>query len=198
MTDLAALVGSRICHDLVNPLGAIGNGLELLRMQDVAMTDSEEMALIGESMANATARLRLLRLAFGAAPEGAEVSGPDVAAMLDTLYGQGRLRVAVNLPPALPRWQARLAMLGLLCAETALPRGGTLWLTVGAIDAEMSAKGPRVALPPDLWRPLSDGPAPARNLTPAEVQFALFPTALAAAGRTLAIAQEQDGFSLRF
>ena len=69
--DLAALVGSRICHDLVNPLGAIGNGAELLVMEDSRLGPLAR--LIGDSVESATARLRLYRLAFG--PPGAERIG---------------------------------------------------------------------------------------------------------------------------
>jgi histidine phosphotransferase ChpT len=64
-TDLTALVGSRICHDLVSPLGAIGNGVELLGLTGIA--PSPEMALIVESVENANARLRFFRIAYGAA-----------------------------------------------------------------------------------------------------------------------------------
>ena len=63
--DLAALVGSRICHDLISPLGAIGNGVELLGMTGVP--DGPEMDLIAESVGNANARIRFFRIAFGAA-----------------------------------------------------------------------------------------------------------------------------------
>src|SRR5690606_36320108 len=77
--DLGALVASRICHDLVNPLGAIGNGVELLALttgfgpaagpQGASLQGtaggSPELALIAESTTHAAARARLFRLAFG-------------------------------------------------------------------------------------------------------------------------------------
>ena len=53
-TDLAALLGSRICHDLISPIGAIGNGLELLMMDPG--THGPEMSLISESVGHANAR----------------------------------------------------------------------------------------------------------------------------------------------
>ena len=62
-TDLAALLGSRICHDLISPIGAIGNGVELLMME--GGTPSPELVLIAESVAAANARIRFFRLAFG-------------------------------------------------------------------------------------------------------------------------------------
>ena len=63
--DLAALLGSRICHDLISPIGAIGNGLELLMMDGSAA--GPEMALISESVGNANARIRFFRVAYGLA-----------------------------------------------------------------------------------------------------------------------------------
>jgi histidine phosphotransferase ChpT len=63
--ELTSLIGSRICHDLISPLGAIGNGVELLAMSEVAK--GPEMSLIAESVENANARIRFFRVAFGAA-----------------------------------------------------------------------------------------------------------------------------------
>ena len=63
-TDLNALLGSRICHDLISPIGAIGNGVELLIMDGA--TKGPEIALIAESVANASARIRFFRIGFGA------------------------------------------------------------------------------------------------------------------------------------
>jgi histidine phosphotransferase ChpT len=63
--DLAALIGSRICHDLISPIGAIGNGVELLLME--ASGKGPELSLISESVAAANARIRFFRVAFGAA-----------------------------------------------------------------------------------------------------------------------------------
>ena len=63
--NLAALVGSRICHDLISPIGAINNGLELLGMS--GDMSGPELELISDSVANANARIRFFRIAFGAA-----------------------------------------------------------------------------------------------------------------------------------
>ena len=61
--DLAALIASRICHDLISPIGAIGNGVELLAMEPGGTLP--EMALISESVANANDRIRFFRICFG-------------------------------------------------------------------------------------------------------------------------------------
>jgi histidine phosphotransferase ChpT len=71
--DLTSLIGSRICHDLISPLGAIGNGVELLAMSGTA--PGPEMDLISQSVENANARIRFFRVAFGAA-RGGQPRGP--------------------------------------------------------------------------------------------------------------------------
>ena len=77
--DLTGLIGSRICHDLISPIGAIGNGLELLEMR---IGSSEELALVSESCRNANARIRFFRIAFGAAGAGQTIPGQDIASIL--------------------------------------------------------------------------------------------------------------------
>lgn len=63
--DIASLVGSRICHDLISPIGAISNGVELIGMTQG--TDGAEMSLINDSVQNANARIRFFRVAYGSA-----------------------------------------------------------------------------------------------------------------------------------
>ena len=70
--DLNALLGSRICHDLISPLSAIGNGIELLTLSGVDAPS--EIALISESVDNANTRIRFFRVAFGAAREDQQIS----------------------------------------------------------------------------------------------------------------------------
>ena len=86
MTDnsgnLAALIGSRICHDLISPIGAISNGLELLELAGAAQ--SPELDLIGESVSNAEARIRFFRIAYGYAND--QMIGPaEVTPILNSL-----------------------------------------------------------------------------------------------------------------
>ena len=65
--DFAALIGSRICHALISPVGAINNGIELIQMTTPSL--GPEMAMISERLTNASARIRFFRIAFGAAGE---------------------------------------------------------------------------------------------------------------------------------
>ncbi|MBF9033781.1 histidine phosphotransferase [Rhodobacterales bacterium HKCCE2091] len=183
--DLTALVGSRLCHDLINPLGAIGNGVELLAMS--GQSASPEMALIEEAVRDAQARIRFFRVAFGAAGAESRVSRRELLALLDGLYGNGgRLRVAWDPAGDLPRREAKLALLMLACAEHALPLGGEVEISEGEGGVTLGATAARVKADPDLWG-LFEGRPPLRRVAPAEVQFPLLVQEAASAGRDVVI-----------
>ncbi|TCO72549.1 histidine phosphotransferase family protein [Rhodovulum euryhalinum] len=195
MTDLTALVGSRICHDLISPIGAIGNGMELLEMlPDVAGRD--ELGLIADSVARANGRIRLFRLAFGAAGEGVEVAGAELADILNDYYGGSRIEIAAEPPAALPRSLAKVVLLAVLCAETSLLRGGRIAITGLGGEIALTAEGDRLNLDPRLWLPIAEGRAPEGEISAAEVQFALLPAAARAAGRHLALSRGDTRFDL--
>jgi histidine phosphotransferase ChpT len=178
--NLAALIGSRICHDLISPIGAVTNGLELMSM---AGGTGPELELVNESAANANARIRLFRLAFGQATTDQMTSGRELAAILRDVYSQSRLAVEWPSPPDLPRPDAQAIMLGLLCCEEALPQGGTIEVIETAKGWSMTAKGARVTPDAKLWANLQR-PYPDCALAPAHVQFALLPHLLAQRGKT--------------
>lgn len=184
LTDLNALVGSRICHDLISPLGAIGNGVELLSM--AGNVESPEMTLIAESVGNANAKIRFFRVAFGAASDGQSIGRSEITSILQDITASGRLNIAWSPPLELPRREVKLAFLLILCLETAMPYGGRIdanivdgiWRLVGCTEK------PRVT--PDLWEVLSN-PSSARPLSPAEVHFGLAPAEAEALGRKITI-----------
>lgn len=171
--DLGALIGSRLCHDLVSPLGAISNGVELLQMTGAA---TPELGLVADSVAHANARLRFFRLAFGTAPPTATVRPDEVTGILGDLTAQGRIVFGWRDPAVLPRPEARLLFLLLLCAETALPAGGEVAITRTTDRVEVVAQGPRIAVNGPLWQALGDT-EPAIEAGPAEVQFLMAPGA---------------------
>ncbi|WP_461469153.1 histidine phosphotransferase family protein [Pararhodobacter sp.] len=161
--DLAALIGSRLCHDLANPLGAIGNGVELLQM---TQPPAPELELLAEAVKGAQARLQLFRLAFGAARDDQTVSPQQIDAALTGL--EGRLSLRSDITGALPRPRARRLMLAVLCAETALAWGGTITVTETGVLAE----APRLRLDDGVWQALAAG-APPRDVVSAQVHFVL-------------------------
>jgi len=193
--DLSALLGSRICHDLISPLGAIGNGLELLGMS--GSVDGPEMALISQSVANANARIRYFRIAFGAAAEDQRLGCRDLGDVLDDTWANGRIAVSHDLEHDMARRDAKLALLLLLCMETALAGGGTLQVAARDGNWLLSAEGPKLKLEERLWSTLAMA-QPEGEFTAGEVQFALLPGAVAQAGRVLQADLGQDGIQVRF
>ncbi|MBY6200119.1 hypothetical protein KUV65_02000 [Maritalea mobilis] len=168
---LAELIGSRLCHDLSNPLGAIGNGVELIEMTGAA--DGPEMELIRDAVADAQARVRFFRLAFGAAGPDQVTSTREAAAALTGYHRAGRINSSWNVAPDLARRDVKLAFLMVLCAESALPMGAELEVSHTASGQwQVRAEAPRVAMDEALWSVLRFGPSAAgRALRPAEAQF---------------------------
>jgi len=190
--ELGALVAQRLCHDLVNPLGAIGNGLELLAM---SQPPSPEMALIRDSLDQALGRIKLYRLAFGAAQAGSRMAGTDLAGALQGVGGSRPIDLALDLPAEMSRPDARLLALLALCAETALAWGGRLAIGLTGNGLHVSAQATRLRQDPHLWAALSEGRAPTQA-TPSQVQFAAAPTAARAAGRRLGVAVQAERIDL--
>ncbi|TQS72875.1 histidine phosphotransferase [Rhodobacteraceae bacterium] len=171
--DLVALVGSRLCHDLISPLGAIGNGVELMEMSGGTM--SPELRLIAESVTAASARVKFFRIAFGQASPQQQVSASELRALCGDLSQSGRLSVEWQIDAAKPRSMVKLALLAVLCLETALPRGGHLTITEDQGVWRICATDVRTTCDHTLWDIL-DG-ASAGEIKPAQVQFLLLPSA---------------------
>ncbi|MEP5730905.1 MAG: histidine phosphotransferase family protein [Sulfitobacter sp.] len=193
-TSLAALIGSRICHDLISPIGAINNGLELLTMSGDAA--GPEIGLIGESVGNASARIRFFRIAFGAAGDQM-VGHSEVESILRDLYGNGRLTVNWVTETPVQREKVRLAFLAILCAETAMPYGGRV--EVGPIGKNWRLRGTadRINIDPSLWEVLSGG-ASVAGLQPSQVQFALLPIIAQDAGRRVTCQSDEKSITVEF
>src|ERR1700710_903630 len=101
--DLAALLCSRVCHDLISPTGAIVNGLEVLEEKDAdEETKTFALDLIKKSARTASARLQFCRLAFGAAGSaGAQIDTGDAEAMARGFIEDGKIKVGWNVPRVL-------------------------------------------------------------------------------------------------
>lgn len=168
--DLAALIGSRLCHDLVSPLGAIGNGMELLQM--TLTVASPELDLVNEAVRAAQGRIRLFRFAFGRALADQQVQPEALNEALQAVAANGRITVHTAWPAPLTapltRPRARRLALAALCAESALAYGGEMTLTASGIEAS----APRLKLDETLWHPLLRAQPP-HEPTAATVHFAL-------------------------
>ena len=128
--DLAALLCSRVCHDLISPAGAIVNGLEVLEESKDEETKTFALSLIKKSARTATARLQFCRIAFGAAGSmTAQVDTGDAEQVARGFIEDDKFKLTWNLPRALlPKNRVKLLLNMLVVATQAIPRGGTLTL----------------------------------------------------------------------
>lgn len=126
--DLAALLCSRVCHDLISPVGAIVNGLEVLEEDKDEETRTFALDLIKKSAGAASAKLQFCRLAFGAAGSaGAQIELGDAEKAARGFIEDGKTTLVWNLPRELaPKNRAKLLLNMLVVAAGAIPRGGTL------------------------------------------------------------------------
>ena len=151
--ELAALLCSRVCHDIISPVGAINNGLELL---DEGGADADAMNLIRVSARNASSRLQFARLAFGAAGSaGMLIDTGDAESVAIAFLKNEKPELVWNGQRALlPKNKVKLLLNLILIANAAIPRGGRLTVTLADLDAEprfaLAASGPMVRVPPKI------------------------------------------------
>ncbi len=169
--DLASLLCSRLCHDLLSPVGALSNGLELLADEKDPEMRKRCMELLEQSAKASADKLKFFRLAFGAAGGfGETVPVSEARALIDALVGNNG-RVSVNwmfgidsLAKPAVKTLLNLALIGL----DALVRGGTLDIGAEVRDnvAEIvvRAAGQRVAFDPAIGQAL-EGTLPSSELS---------------------------------
>ncbi|MEP2717169.1 histidine phosphotransferase family protein [Pseudophaeobacter sp.] len=192
--NLAALIGSRICHDLISPVGAINNGLELLAMSG-AMA-GPELELISDSVLNANARIRFFRVAFGAAGDQ-QMGRAEVVSVLDDIGKAGRMKFQWDHAEGCSRSEVRMAFLAALCMETALPYGGLITMSCEGGKWTVTGEGRKVAVDAPLWCHL-DGSDTDMAVTPAQVQFAMLPVAAEEASREVDYGHSAEKITIQF
>lgn len=126
--DLAALLCSRVCHDLISPVGAIVNGIEVMEEDKNEETKTFALDLIKKSAYQASAKLQFCRLAFGASGSaGAQIDLGDAEKAARGLFDDNKTSLAWNLPRELViKNKVKLLLNMLLIAAGTIPRGGTL------------------------------------------------------------------------
>lgn len=192
------LLCGRLCHELISPIGAINNGVELLGEEDPDFV-KDATALIGQSARKASQRLQFYRFAYGASVTGGQAAGgasPNGRDVASGLLDGGKTACdwsaqAASLPL---EWQ-KLACNMLLLAVEALPRGGTVTVGIppsGRSGVELSGEGAAINLVPEVRAALRDDVA-VDTLTPRTVH-AYFTSRLAASlGSRLTVDTEQSG-----
>ena len=163
--ELAALLCSRVCHDLISPVGAIVNGLEVLDDNPKPEDRDFALGLIRKSAKTASARLQFCRLAFGAAgSSGAQIDLGDALNMAKGHIEDGKTSIAWNLPRLLlPKNRVKLLLNMLVIAQQTIPRGGRLTVDPIGEGESMSfrvvATGLNARLPQNIADLLQAAPA---------------------------------------
>ncbi len=162
--DLAALLCSRVCHDVISPVGAIVNGLEVLEDdQDESMREFA-LELIGKSARQASARLKFARIAFGAAGSaGSSIDLADAENVAKGMFSDEKTKLEWRAPQALfPKNKVKLLLNLVMISTSSIPRGGLIDVTVtGDGDAPtfvLKAKGSHARIPPHVVELLAGEP----------------------------------------
>jgi histidine phosphotransferase ChpT len=162
--DLASLLCSRLCHDLMSPVGALNNGIELLADEQDPDMRERCLELLADSARASANKLKFFRLAFGAGGGFGEAINTDEArAALEGVFGPER-RIELGWLVAddkLPKGAVKLLLNVALLAGDALVRGGRLDIGAerngDALELAIRAEGPRILLDPALRETLGKG-----------------------------------------
>ena len=140
--DLAALLCSKVCHDVISPVGAIVNGLEVLEDEKDAEMRNFALDLIKKSANTASAKLQFCRLAFGAAGSaGAMIDTGDAENVTRGLFADDKTKLQWDGTRVLMAKNKVKLLLNLcLIASAAIPRGGKLHVTITGLDDAMSMR----------------------------------------------------------
>ena len=148
--DLAALLCSRVCHDVISPVGAIANGLELMDDPEVdAEMKKTALDMVRSSARTATAKLKFCRIAFGASGSaGASIDMGEAGEVAKDFVGAEKTKLDWQAPREnRPKAEVKLILNMLLLAMAGIPRGGTVTVTVDGRSFKVRAQGERAKLP---------------------------------------------------
>jgi len=197
--NLASLIGSRICHDLISPIGAIGNGLELIEMGAIdgkVSLGGPEMDLIQQSVINANAKIRFFRVAYGIASPGQNISHTEIVSLLNGVTTGGRTNIDWKPIADFPRTEIKAVLLAFQCLESAMAFGGDVTIRNEANIWQVSVTSAKLKVDSSLWETLTTPLE--NNLAPENVQFTLLKIALADTGRALKVDLSPQEISLWF
>jgi histidine phosphotransferase ChpT len=150
--DLASLLCSRVCHDVISPVGAIVNGIELYDSGDASMKEFS-IDLVRKSARQASARLQFARLAFGAAGSaGAMIDTGDAGNVAQSFFADEKINIVWDVPRSLlPKNQVKLILNLIMVATHAIPRGGNLTVAGTVVgeqgDFKLTAVGINARMP---------------------------------------------------
>jgi histidine phosphotransferase ChpT len=166
--EFASLLCSRLCHDLLSPVGALNNGIELLSDEHDPEMRARCLELLAESARASASKLKFFRLAFGAAGGfGEQVDTREAKAAIEGLFG-GDKRIELGWmveAPSLSKSAIKVLLNLALIAGDALVRGGRLDIGAEGNEIVVRAEGPRLVLDAELRTALA-GETAAGAVTP--------------------------------
>lgn len=195
--SLSALMSSRLCHDLVNPVGALASGLEVLA--DPAMDESMREAaldLIRSSAGKSVALLKYARLAYGAAGGiGAELPFDEAKNVLEGLFGWTKARLDWRIASVhAPKDEVKAVLVLGAAAADCVPRGGIVTIEGGQSSYDIRVTGHRVIVQDDMVKALG---GELTDLKPKFTPHYLSGMAARREGGSIETAQDAEGVSFR-
>ena len=147
--DLAALLCSKVCHDVISPVGAIANGLEVLEDEQDAEMREIAFDLVRRSSRQASAKLQFCRIAFGAeGSAGSSIDTGDAEDVARKFIGDSKVTLEWEIPREIrPKNQVKLMLNLVMLAISSIPRGGQVTMGVtdgGGLTATAEGKNAKV------------------------------------------------------
>ena len=192
--DLAALLCSRVCHDVISPVGAIANGLELIDDPEMdEETKETALAMVRSSAKTASAKLKFCRIAFGAAGSaGATIDMGEAGEIAKAFVGEEKVRLDWLAPREnRPKQQVKLVLNMLLMALAGIPRGGVVTVSSEGETFTARGQGDRAKVP-EAISGVVDGTADLSTLDARLVQPYYAKQLAQSAGLTLTMAMDND------
>lgn len=170
--DLSALMCSRVCHDVISPVGAITNGLEVLEDETDEQMRGFALDLIKKSAKQASAKLQFARLAFGAAGSaGASIDLGDAQDVTEGFIGNEKVTLSWTGPrETRPKNEVKLLLNMVLVGLTTIPRGGTLAVEIDGPQLSVTCRGDAANIPAGTHE-LLDGGSAGEDIDPRSVQI---------------------------
>ncbi|KQM99792.1 MULTISPECIES: histidine phosphotransferase family protein [Sphingomonas] len=197
--DFASLLCSRLCHDLLSPVGALNNGLELLADETDPAMRARCMELLADSARASASKLKFFRLAFGAAGGfGEEVATREAKSAVEGLIAENkRIELAWLVDEeTMPKAAIKVLLNLVLIGGESLVRGGRMEIggedNAGHLEVVVKVEGPRLVLDPEIRRTLVDGPGDTA-VTPRAAAAYMVHTLVAESGGSMQIFEPSDG-----
>ena len=200
--EFASLLCSRLCHDLLSPVGALNNGIELLGDEQDPEMRARCLELLGESARASANKLKFFRLAFGAAGGFAdEVDTREARVAIEGLFGgDGRIQLSWMVDePTMSKSALKVLLNLVLIAGDALVRGGRLDVGAekhdGGLDIVVRAEGSRIVLDPELKKALA-GDSAEDQIAPRAAAAWLVHCLVADGGGEVQVMESEEGILL--